>query len=203
MLTWPFVLGLVLGLRHATDADHVVAIATVLDNDGGIRKAFETAVVWGLGHTLTFLGVGLGIVVLGCRIPPSFETVAEGGVGTMLILFGMMSLVQQHLPAHRNNRNVSRRRWRPFGIGVVHGMAGSAGIALLALTTIPTMTGAVTYLFLFGVGTVAGMVILTVALWIPLGWSMRKNQWVQQSIIRLAGLASVALGLVLVVRVWT
>ena len=154
-LSWALLLGFGLGLRHATDADHVVAVGTLLRHDASPVRAARVAVLWGLGHTLTFFSLGILIVAAGVRIPLRFEQLGEGGVAVMLIGLGVWTLRKPRAVAHAPGVGL-----RPLLVGVVHGLAGSAGIALLALTAIPSTLGALVYLALFGVGTVAGMLLL-------------------------------------------
>ena len=187
-LTWALLLGFGLGLRHATDADHVVAVGTLLRHDASPVRAARVAVLWGLGHTLTFFGLGILIVAAGVRVPLRFERVGEGVVAAMLIGLGTLALRRsQASPA-------AGVGLRPVFIGVVHGLAGSAGIALLALATIPSTLGALVYLALFGVGTVAGMVLLTAFLSFPLGSMTRTRKGTPRLAVLVAAVMSIGLG---------
>jgi nickel/cobalt exporter len=190
-LGWAIVLGFLLGLRHATDADHVVAVGTLLHREPSPVRAARLAALWGLGHTITFAVLGLAVVVAGVRLPERFERVAELLVAAMLVVLGLWTLRRTKRPAP------DVPRWRPLVIGVVHGLAGSAGIALLALAAIPTRLGALAYLGLFCAGTVAGMIALTTAMSLPLGWSIRRSGSVPRSIVACAGALSVGFGVAL------
>lgn len=192
-LAWAIVLGFVLGLRHATDADHVVAIGTLLHREPSPARAARLAAFWGLGHTVTFIALGLAIVVAGVHPPARFERLAELFVAAMLIGLGAWTIRRVRQPAHHVPR------WRPVLVGIVHGLGGSAGVALLALTTVPSRVGALAYLALFCVGTIAGMMALTVALSLPLGWSQRRYGAVPRSVIVGAALLSIGFGIALAV----
>ena len=189
--------GLTLGLRHATDADHVVALATLLRRQSGLRGALAIGGVWGIGHTLVLLAAGIAVVLLGIEVPPAFDRAAEIAVALMLVALGL-----RHLTRRRGEKASAPRgpiALRPLLIGMVHGLAGSAGVALLALTTIRERGTAMLYLSLFGLGTVVGMMALTGLLAVPLlyaGRSPRLEVW----IVRTASAASVGLGLLLAVR---
>ena len=197
-LGWAILLGLGLGLRHATDADHVVAIGTLLHREASPLRAARLAALWGLGHTLTFVALGLLIVVADMRVPPAFDRLAEGTVAVMLIGLGGWSIVRAW------RREVQDTlRWRPVVIGVVHGLGGSAAVALLALTTIGSRAGALLYLALFCAGTVLGMMCLTVVLALPLGWSQRKYGDVPRTLVLAVSLASVAFGVAVGLRAAT
>jgi nickel/cobalt transporter (NicO) family protein len=191
---WAIALGFALGLRHATDADHVVAIGTLLPREPSPAHAARLAAFWGLGHTLTFVALGLAIVVGGVHLPARFERVAELSVAAMLLGLGAWTLHRVRRPM------VGVPRWRPVLVGIVHGLGGSAGVALIALTTVPSRGGALAYLAVFCLGTVAGMIALTVALSLPLGWTVRRYGAVPRAAIVGAALLSIGFGVALAVH---
>jgi high-affinity nickel-transport protein len=192
------VVGLALGVRHATDADHVVALATLLRRRSGMRGALVVGTVWGLGHTMVLLAAGVAVVLLGVHVPAALDRVAELAVAVMLVGLGLRHLFSAH---HREPHvhAPGRIALRPFAIGMVHGLAGSAGVALLALTTIRSPGAAMLYLSLFGLGTVAGMMLLTCVIAFPLCYAGRSGR-IEPWIVRGASAASLALGVVLAVR---
>jgi len=202
-------LGFFLGMRHATDPDHVIAVTTIIARQRSIGSAAAIGAVWGLGHTLTILAVGSGIIVFGWVIPPRLGLSMEWSVGVMLVLLGLVNLkgivprsthvhahahehgdyvhthVHGHDPeAHSHASDATPLSWldrhfgalgayryvRPLIVGIVHGLAGSAAVALLVLTTIHDPGLAVFYLLIFGVGTVVGMMLMTMVISLPFGW---------------------------------
>ncbi|MFT3764659.1 MAG: high-affinity nickel-transport family protein [Minicystis sp.] len=214
MTTLPtiLVLGFLLGMRHATDADHVVAVTTIVSRDRSLRGAARIGSLWGAGHTLTVMLVGGAIILFGLVIPPRLGLALELLVGVMLVVLGALALRgsgDAHDEAHsaiaRADRRLGRVRGyallRPLLIGVVHGLAGSAAAALLVLGSIRDPRWAVAYLGIFGAGTIAGMVLITTALAVPMaaarGTFARAGRWLGLA----AGVASVALGLFLVYRI--
>jgi len=220
VITLPSILllGFVLGMRHATDADHVVAVSTIVSRDRTLRGAARIGTLWGAGHTLTVLLVGGAIILFGLVIPPRLGLALELVVGLMLIALGAFALTSgrdrrdgatPHEHAHAALARADRRlgglrgyaSLRPLLVGVVHGLAGSAAVALLVLGTIRDPRWAVGYLAIFGAGTIAGMVLITTALALPLaaarGAFTRAGRWLTVA----AGVASVALGLFLVYRI--
>lgn len=203
-------LGFVLGLRHATDADHVVAVGAITTRERSPRAALLIGVSWGLGHSLTVLAVGTAIVVFGVVIPPRVGLGMEFSVALMLIVLGAANLQgavrHLHSAAHpgstpNESPSVPRGPLRALGVGVVHGLAGSAAVALLVLASINDPELAVCYLAVFGLGTIAGMVTLTSALALPMAYAAQRFRRFQVGLSRAAGVLSVALGLLLAYRI--
>lgn len=185
-------LGVGLGLRHATDADHVVVLSTLLQKEPGVRRAAWIAALWGVGHTAAFLGVGLLVVLAGARVPTQLERAAELAVAVMLIGLGVWHLLR----GSRDGAEAPGRGAlaRPFAAGIVHGLAGSAGVALIAATTIESRGWAAAYLAVFGLGTVTGMVLLTLLLSWPIGWTLRRRGRLRAWMVLASAAVSIALG---------
>jgi nickel/cobalt exporter len=191
-------IGLLLGMRHATDADHVVTIATIVRLQDGIKDALRVAIVWGLGHTATFFCVGLAIVAFGWEVPAFFERATELAVAALLVGLGASHFLRRRPdPASLVSPATEVALARPFLAGIIHGLAGSAAVALLALTTIHSVEGRVGYLALFGAGTVIGMCGLTLSMMMPLHVLARRGGvWIDG--LRTASCAvSIVLGLFL------
>jgi hypothetical protein len=201
-------LGFVLGMRHATDADHVVALTTMVTGQRSIRAAGLIGAAWGVGHTLTILLVGGAIIVFSVVIPPRLGLSMEFSVAVMLVLLGVANLsgaMRRIDQAAHGDDDDSRGKAGPGAmplgrslvVGVVHGLAGSAAVALLVLTTIRDARWALLYLLLFGVGTVLGMMLLTTAIAVPFALVgdrfARVNRWMVQA----TSLVSIAFGLFL------
>jgi hypothetical protein len=145
---------IVLGMRHATDADHVVAVTTIVTRERSLGRASWVGVLWGLGHTATILLVGGAIVLLRVVLPARITTGFEIVVALMLVVLGvrgLMGMKHEHAPVPAP----------PFIVGVVHGLAGSAAAALLIVPLIPDPLWAVAYLLVFGAGTILGMMVIT------------------------------------------
>lgn len=217
-------LGFVLGMRHATDPDHVVAVTTIVAKQRGIAKAGLIGALWGLGHTFTIFVVGAAIILFGVTIPPRLGLSMELAVAAMLILLGILNLngtlrrlQDKFLPkspvlgladatlqaeaagivAGLGRYNV----FRPLIVGVVHGLAGSAAVALLVMTTIRDPWWAIAYLLLFGFGTVAGMILITGLLAMPIVWSQRRfSSWNERMTVA-SGLMSLGFGFFLTYQI--
>jgi len=218
-------LGFFLGMRHATDADHVIAVATIVARERNARSAAVIGAAWGVGHTLTILVVGGAIILLGWVIPPRVGMSMEMAVGAMLCILGLINLrgvtgwlretvdemrrgpshhmhshahghgdyvhthVHGHEPeSHPHDPQQTPVSWmdrhfgrvgvyqivRPLVVGVVHGLAGSAAVALIVLATIDRSRWAMLYLLVFGFGTVAGMMVITAAIGVPFAATGRR-----------------------------
>ncbi len=199
--------GFLLGMRHATDPDHVVAVTTIVSQRPAARAALSVGALWGLGHTLTIFVVGGAIILFGIVIPPHVGLGMELAVALVLIALGLANLAGlrriPHTHALAEEAPVASRlgRLRPLAVGLVHGLAGSAAIALFVLATIRDPRWALLYLLLFGAGTVAGMVLITSALAVPFALAARKNRALGAVLLRLTGVVSVAFGVFLVYRI--
>ena len=199
-------LGFLLGIRHSTDPDHVVAVSTIVSRESSVGRAAVIGIMWGLGHTLTIMLVGGAIIVFGFVIPPRLGLGLELCVACMLVLLGIMSLrpqrmaklLQKHSERESTPQVRGYRHLRPLSIGIVHGLAGSAAVALLVLSTIRTPVWAISYLFVFGVGTIAGMVLMTAAIAIPFTLTGRHFVKLNSVLVRISAVVSLAFGSLLI-----
>ena len=222
-------LGFFLGMRHATDSDHIVAMTTIVSREKSIRAASLVGALWGVGHTLTILLVGGTIVLFGIVLPPRLGLTMELSVAIMLVVLGAMNVAgfrrelkklreapagttqnaahgdhdtHVHWPLGLVGRAVGySAALRSVVIGTVHGLAGSAAVALLVLTTIRDSRWALLYLFVFGIGTIAGMMLLTSALAVPLVHSARRFPNWNRHIGWVTGVLSVGFGLLLAYQI--
>jgi ABC-type nickel/cobalt efflux system permease component RcnA len=252
-------LGFFLGMRHATDPDHVIAVTTIVSRQRSIRSAALIGILWGLGHTITIFLVGSAIILFGVVIPPRLGLTMELSVGLMLILLGVLNLtgftrwitetftppaedsnsnpqlnsqnlLHGHTHAHGDYIHAHPHRhqpeihghaeaatpvgWmdrtfgqlglyqavRPLAVGLVHGLAGSAAVALLVLTTIRDPRWAIVYLLVFGVGTIAGMMLITAAIALPFKYSQLRFARLNRTLAVASGLLSIAFGIFIVYK---
>jgi len=246
-------LGFFLGMRHATDPDHVIAVSTIVSRHRSIKHAAAIGALWGLGHTLTILTVGGGIILFGWVIPARIGLSMEFSVGLMLILLGVLNLtgilqwitnnispghlhgpggtVHSHAHSHgdyvhthshghnpeahpheltQNPLNWFDRHFgelglynamRPLVVGLVHGLAGSVAVALLVLTTIRNPKWAIVYLLLFGIGTLAGMMLITGAMGAPFTYADKRFSRLNDGLRVASGLISLGFGLFIVYQI--
>jgi high-affinity nickel-transport protein len=187
-------LGFLLGMRHATDPDHVVAVTTIVAQQRSLMRAARTGVLWGIGHTATILLVGGAIILLKVQldgIPPRVGLSLEFAVAVMLVVLGLLTLAG-------GERRVADSTARPLTVGFVHGLAGSAAVATLPqVALIPDPRWAAGYLAVFGVGTIAGMLLITVSIAAPSLFATRQFAGMNRTLRIASGVASIGFGLLL------
>jgi hypothetical protein len=203
----PILLGALLGLRHATDADHVVAVTAIVARERSLARAARIGALWGVGHTCTLLLLGGAIIGFRLVIPPRLGLGLEFAVALMLVVLGFANLrrpdadgdaAAELATAAASNRSAARRATlRPLIVGSIHGLAGSAAVAILALTTIRGIAPAFAYLLMFGLGTVIGMVAVTLILAAPALYAGARVTRLHGGIRFAAGALSIAFGLLL------
>ena len=187
-------LGFLLGLQHATDADHIAAVTTSVSQERTVRRAARLGALWGIGHSITILLVGGAIITFRLVIPPRVGLGLEFGVALMLIGLGIANLRPR--PATDTAKSGFSTR-RPVLIGIVHGLAGSAAVAILALSAIRETWQAVAYLAVFGLGTIAGMMLVTALIAAPALYAAASVRRAQGGIRLAAGALSIVVGLLL------
>ena len=226
-------LGFLLGMRHALDPDHVIAVTTIVSTQRSVAKAGLIGTMWGIGHTVTIFLVGSAIIIFNLVIPPRLGLSMELAVGGMLILLGLMTLTgatqrlqqkfgthgphgdsfpadnEQDSPALRLDNDPANPSafervlrslglynvFRPLIVGIVHGLAGSAAVALLVMTTIHDPWLSIAYLLLFGFGTIAGMALITAVTSIPFIKTAGRFSGLNRTIRVASGLISLGFGL--------
>jgi hypothetical protein len=186
-----FVTSLLLGMRHATDPDHIVAVTTIVSRERSVMKAAGIGAVWGIGHTLTLLIVGGSIIAFKIAFNARLGLSLELCVAIMLIVLGLLNLFD----VRANTRGVGGSR--PFFVGIVHGLAGSAGAALLIVPLIDDPRWAAIYLLTFGLGTIVGMAIITIAIAAPSLLAAAHMPSMQRTLRLASGAVSVVFGLYL------
>jgi hypothetical protein len=210
------VLGFLLGMRHATDSDHVVAVTTIVSRARSAGAALRIGALWGLGHTATLLTVGGAILLFGWVVPPRLGLSLELCVALLLIALGVMNLsgaldrfagtAHRHPLVGASEAQVRARPAlgsgvRPLAVGVVHGLAGSAAAALLVLATTRSAGMALVYLTVFGLGTIAGMMLLTLLMSVPISVLAGRFSNVERQTARVMGVVSIAFGVFLAYRI--
>jgi high-affinity nickel-transport protein len=190
-----FVVSLLLGMRHATDADHVVAVTTIVNRERTAWQSSRIGVMWGLGHTLTIFIVGGAIILFKLAFTARLGLSMEFCVALMLMVLGVLNITRYSTCV------VSSQQLRPFIVGAVHGMAGSAAVTLLILPLIDDVRWSLLYLGVFGAGTIAGMAMVTAAIAAPAVYAGERLAGLQRGIRLASGVVSLGFGAYLGYRI--
>lgn len=181
--------GFVMGVRHATDADHIAAVGTLASTDANVRRAMLVGAWWGVGHSVSVLLVGGALIGLRTPMPIVVALVLEMLVGVMLIGLGARALWRRQ---HVDSPDISNRR--PLAVGIVHGLAGSAVLALLMITTNQSGWTAAIYLVCFCVGTVLAMGLVSALFAFPSRFHGSRSLVLHRAVCVVAAVASIGIG---------
>ena len=212
-------LGFLLGLRHALDADHVAAVSTFVSRERSVLGSCLRGTFWGLGHTLALLSAGVAVVAFKIQVSAALERGLERVVALVLVALGGHVLIRtasalslhrhehshggaphRHLHVHLGDSGEPGHRhpWRgapqPLLMGLLHGLAGSGALVLLVLTTMPTPVAAAVYLLVFGVGSTAGMLLLSGLIGIPFARAAGRSRALSATLQTVVGAVSVLVG---------
>ena len=221
-------LGFLLGMQHALEADHIAAVSSIAARRSHVADIVKHGLTWGLGHTLTLFVFAGAAILLGHAIPESIARPIETAVGVMLVGLGAHVLwrlwrdrvhfhrhghgdgtVHFHAHSHAGEAAPHQRtahvhdhgfRWRTLLVGLMHGMAGSAALLVLAVTQASSPAAGLGYVALFGVGSMIGMGALSAVIAVPLAVSARSLTWANRGLQGVVGLATIAIGIMTVVE---
>ncbi len=210
--------GFVIGLKHAVEADHLAAVSTIVAERKNFLSSALVGGFWGLGHTISLLIVGAVVVLLKIQIPEAVEAKLEAVVGAMLVLLGLNALrkllqkdkIHVHIHEHEGHlhthihthdkakqsvsHHLKRLSPRSIAIGMVHGLAGSAALMLLIVPTIDSSIVALLYILVFGVGSIAGMMLMSLLISVPVHFTAGRFKMLNKGILFAAGIFSFGLG---------
>lgn len=212
--------GFVLGLRHATEADHLAAVSTIVSERKSLFSSAFIGALWGLGHTISLLAAGIFVLLLNFQISETAERSLEFCVGIMLTLLGLNVLrkllnggnvhfhthghgshthTHPHIHEHAANEGLTHHGFsfspRALIVGMIHGLAGSAALMLLVIPTIESRTIGLIYVLIFGIGSIAGMSIMTFLVGLPFHLTALRFNRFNRLMQGIAGLAGIFLGL--------
>ena len=221
-------LGFVQGLRHAVEADHLAAVAAIVSERKNVWSSSLVGGLWGVGHTISLLAAGVAVIMFQIQIGEKAERALEFAVGLMLIALGANALRKLargghlHLHVHRHGGRAHihphihdrspeaephthhglRLGKRPLIVGMVHGLAGSAALMLLILSTIQSPLVGFVYLVVFGFGSIGGMMIMSALVGLPLYLTAARFNRANLTVRGLAGLLSLCVGLFMASEYW-
>jgi ABC-type nickel/cobalt efflux system permease component RcnA len=211
--------GFALGLAHAVDPDHIVAVSTLLCKNPSLRKSLVSATAWGAGHSATILAVGLLVLALRVTIPPSVVSFFELAAAVMLIVMGAWVLkpffTEKHKPEEHSHRHVDsegkthmhihetspRHLHRSVFAGFLQGLAGSAAIMLVTLTTVSSAELGLAFILVFGLGLILGMVGIACIINSIMAFTTSRLERAHEKIQAVTGTVSIALGIFLALQV--
>ncbi len=209
--------GFLLGMKHAIEPDHVIAVSTIASQSKKFWRAALAGVFWGIGHTATLFAVGLVLLLLKGEMPETLAMTLEFAVGVMLVYLGVNALrkfrrqqVHAHLHAHGEvvhshfhsheqgaEHDHSHHRisyLKSVLIGFVHGLAGSAAMMLLTLETVDSIGQALLFILIFGLGTILSMLLFTAAISVPFLLAATKPSF-HNMLLGVTGVISAVFGL--------
>ncbi|HEY7912546.1 MAG TPA: urease accessory protein UreH [Blastocatellia bacterium] len=216
--------GFFLGLQHALEADHVVAVSTIVSEHKSIARSSIIGTFWGLGHTASLFAAGLALLLLKVSIPEGAAPWMEMPVAIMLIGLGIHGIwrvlsnrglqIHSHLHehedqprhkhihihaggGHEHKHHLLRVGRRPFLVGMVHGLAGSGVAVAAAIAAVPTLAFGLTWIAVFGLGSVGGMLLMSAMISLPFVVTARRFSALNSWIRLLAGALSIIFGLLL------
>jgi ABC-type nickel/cobalt efflux system permease component RcnA len=220
-------LGFLLGMQHALEADHIAAVSSIAARRSDIGDIVKHGLTWGVGHTLTLFAFAGAAILLGHAIPEHFARPIETAVGIMLVGLGAHVLWRlwrdrvhfhehahddgpAHIHAHSHagetvaharaaHAHLHGFRWRTLLVGLMHGMAGSAALLVLAVSQAPSRAVGLGYIALFGVGSMVGMGALSVVIAVPLAVSARWLTWANRGLQGAVGVVTIAIGVMTVI----
>src|SRR6185369_9674437 len=221
-------LGFLLGMQHALEADHIAAVSSIAARRSHVGDIVRHGLTWGLGHTLTLFAFAGAAILLGRAIPDAIAKPIESAVGVMLIGLGAHVLwrlwrdrvhfhrhghddgtVHFHAHSHAGERVPHTRaahdhghgfRWRTLLVGLMHGMAGSAALLVLAATQASSPAAGLFYVVLFGIGSMIGMGALSAVIAVPIAVSARFLTAANHALQGAVGVVTIAVGLVTLVE---
>jgi len=220
-------LGFVIGIQHATEADHVAAVATLVGKNKRLRNASLLGVFWGAGHTATLVAAGTVVMLFAVSIPSKLANILELGVGIMLVtlglsvvrkiwnikpldyFFGIFSLKHTHPHLHNDHIHIHEHEHdeahthshKSILVGMVHGLAGSGALMLIVLSTVDSIMMGLLYILLFGIGSIIGMLGISTALGLPFVFTAKKYTNINKYIRVIAASISIALGILIIYEI--
>lgn len=199
---FPLLLAAVVGFQHAFEADHLVAVSSIITKRNSTILAVKDGIFWGLGHTSTILIIGVLILVGRVVLPEQTFSYLEAVVGVMLVFLGVYRFFKLlkykndhiHLVDNQENHHLA------YTVGAVHGLAGSGAMILLAMTEIKDTWSSIFYLLIFGLGSIVGMLIAAGVFSLPLSKQFTNNKMIQLLLTTISSILCIGLGMMVIYK---
>ncbi|MBP7356735.1 MAG: HupE/UreJ family protein [Cloacibacterium sp.] len=180
------------GLEHAFEADHLLAVNTLVSHRENLKQSLKDGIFWGIGHTTTIFLVGILMIGFKLNIGENIFKNFEAGVGIMLIFLGIYRMSKLYFPKqHNHTHNTSRAA---FGVGLIHGLAGSGALVVLVISQMKTPFEGLMYILIFGLGSIFGMFLAAYLFSIPYTKSLLKSKKLQASLVIISSLLCIIYG---------
>ncbi len=212
MASFPLLLTIYAGFTHAFETDHLLAVSNIVSQRNSTFKSLKDGIFWGLGHTSTILFVGIIMLLLKVQVNPAYFQYLEASVGVMLIVLGIYRLyklkgflardiVSSHVHPHQHvavaaatDTGVKKLHLVSYGVGLVHGLAGSGELVLLVMLQMTNPQSGLLYLLIFGTGSILGMLVAAAMFSIPFSKKILKAKTLQITLILLSSVFCIAFG---------
>jgi high-affinity nickel-transport protein len=198
-------LGLLVGLRHSFEPDHLTAVSTLIGETHGLRGGALLGAVWGVGHTIALVVVGGILVAVGASLPDRAGAAFELCVAVMLVALGVRAIVgalRETTAPQATAGRARARAWRPLAVGIVHGLAGSGAVTAIVFADLPSTGARLLYMTVFGLGSIAGMALASGAAGATLRIVARSGG-ARRSLGVATGALSIAIGALWAIPVWS
>lgn len=180
------------GLEHAFEADHLLAVNTLVSHRENLKQSLKDGIFWGIGHTTTIFLVGILMIGFKLNIGENVFKNFEAGVGIMLIFLGIYRMSKLYFPKqHNHTHNTSRAA---FGVGLIHGLAGSGALVVMVISQMKTPFEGLMYILIFGLGSIFGMFLAAYLFSIPYTKSLLKSKKLQASLVIISSLLCIIYG---------
>lgn len=192
--TFPLLFAAAVGFGHAFEADHLVAVGNIVTKRDKLNLAIKDGIYWGLGHTSTIFLIGAIIILGKATFLNGYFKYFEAIVGLMLIVLGLFRFIQFFNKKNLETTDSSNHHHLAYGIGLVHGLAGSGAMILLVMSEIQSSFSSMVYLLIFGIGSVIGMLVAAGIFSLPFSKKITTNEKLQLGLIILSSLLCVGYG---------
>jgi len=219
MFPFSLLLTIYAGFAHAFETDHLLAVSNIVSQRNSTFKSVKDGIFWGLGHTSTILLTGVIMLLLKVQLNPAYFHYLEAGVGLMLVLLGLYRLfklkgflsaatVETHAHPHTaaaqmvavTNTGLKKLHLVSYGVGMVHGLAGSGELVLLVILQMASPQIGMLYLLIFGIGSIFGMLVAAAMFSMPFSKKILQAKRLQVTLILLSSLLCIGFGISIIFK---